>query len=256
MIEMEYALPNTPGRSGYSSLKVKPLCYSYNSSLGTSSYRWGGLYLMNNPNVVSDERLKENIQRMEDGYLAKVLQINPISYTMKDSLFGYKLLEKDAKKVHAGFSAQEIEKVFPNVVDCEDSIYSIQYAALIPYLVQAIKEQQKEIVEQKLEIERLKSEMGYSQKPIDENTEKALLLQNTPNPFSNTTTIGMYIPKNVGNAKICLYDLYGSQLKSYNVEGRGETSIVIMGGELKPGIYYYALLCDKNIIDTKQMIIE
>lgn len=256
MIEMEYALPNSLGRTGYSSLKVKPLCYSYNSSLGTSSYRWGGLYLMNNPNVVSDERLKENIQRMEDGYLAKVLQINPISYTMKDSLFGYKLLEKDAKKVHAGFSAQEIEKVFPNVVDCEDSIYSIQYAALIPYLVQAIKEQQKEIIEQKIEIENLKKEINYSREVITESSEKAILRQNTPNPFTNSTTVGVYIPQNIINAKICIYDLYGTQIKSYSIEERGESSIVITNDELKSGIYYYALLCDKNIIDSKQMIIE
>jgi predicted RNase H-like nuclease (RuvC/YqgF family) len=58
--------------------------------------------------------------------------------------------EKDKKERRIGFLAQEVEKVLPEAVMKDNKgIYSIEYDAMIPLLVEALKEQQKMI--QKLE---------------------------------------------------------------------------------------------------------
>ena len=53
--------------------------------------------------------------------------------------------------------AQEIEKVLPEVVDtATDGSKAVAYMEIIPVLIEAIKEQQKEIVQQRMDIAQLK----------------------------------------------------------------------------------------------------
>jgi hypothetical protein len=59
----------------------------------------------------------------------------------------------------------------------------------------------------------------------------------------------------VNSATLYLYDLQGKQIKSFIINQRGEGSLTIKGSELQPGIYYYSLVADGKIIDTKQMIL-
>lgn len=87
----------------------------------------------------SDERLKENIQRI-DTSLAKIIKLDGISFNWKES-----------GKKSIGLIAQDVEKVFPEIVNTEEEtgLKSIEYAKLIAPLIEAIKEQQKMINEQK-----------------------------------------------------------------------------------------------------------
>ena len=50
-----------------------------------------------------------------------------------------------------GFLAQDVEKIIPEIVDynAAEDIYAMHYDALIPILVEAVKEQQKQIEELK-----------------------------------------------------------------------------------------------------------
>ena len=49
-----------------------------------------------------------------------------------------------------GFSAQEVREVLPEVVsEGEDGYFSIEYGKMVPLLLEAIKEQQKQIDELK-----------------------------------------------------------------------------------------------------------
>ena len=103
-------------------------------SLGTPSYRWRYLYSMSAPDVVSDERLKENIEREVYG-LDTIKQLNPVSYTMKENSDGVK----------HGLIAQEVEKIITDgsIVrqpDDESEYYSMQYEQLIPIIIKAIQE--------------------------------------------------------------------------------------------------------------------
>ena len=85
-------------------------------------------------NATSDENLKENIKPIEDS-LSKVLQLNGVEFDWKES-----------KQSSLGVIAQEIEKVFPNLVKTAEN-KSVNYNGLIGVLIEAIKEQQKQIEE-------------------------------------------------------------------------------------------------------------
>jgi hypothetical protein len=82
----------------------------------------------------SDERLKSDIETI-DNALDKVMNMRGVSYT------------KQAEK-GIGVIAQEIEKVLPEVVT-DGEYKSVAYGNIVGVLIEAIKEQQKQIDELK-----------------------------------------------------------------------------------------------------------
>jgi len=95
----------------------------------------------------SDERLKKGITTLS-GSLEKILNLRGVQFKWKNG--------DDAENI--GFIAQEVEKVVPQVVkDGSDGLKSVEYGNIVPLLVEAMKEQQKEIDSLKMEIETLKS---------------------------------------------------------------------------------------------------
>lgn len=86
----------------------------------------------------SDINLKTNIKPIDDP-LAKVMQLNGVSFDWKET-----------QQPSMGVIAQELEKVFPELVKQSDSHKSVNYNGLIGVLIEAIKEQQKQIEELKL----------------------------------------------------------------------------------------------------------
>ena len=82
----------------------------------------------------SDERLKSNIRPIENS-LDIIKQLNGKRYT------------KDEKE-SIGLIAQEVEKILPEMVltsNDEGNIKSVNYQNIIAILIEAIKEQQKQI---------------------------------------------------------------------------------------------------------------
>jgi hypothetical protein len=91
--------------------------------------------------INSDARLKSNIISL-GSTLAKLLMIDGKSYTMKTN----------ESKSKIGLLAQDVQKAFPELVKTtnnEDKTLSVNYQGLIPVLINAIKEQQKQIDELK-----------------------------------------------------------------------------------------------------------
>ena len=110
----------------------------------------GDTTLAGNLNINSDARLKANIISL-GATLSKLLQIDGKSYTMKKD-------ESDKQKI--GLLAQDIEKVFPELVSESNGIKSVNYQGLVPVLINALKEQQNEIEllkQQQSEIDELKT---------------------------------------------------------------------------------------------------
>lgn len=66
--------------------------------------------------------------------------------------------ENRMRKDNYGFIAQEVNQVLPEVVDydAENDVYSMSYTAIIPLLVESIKEQQQMIESQQAQIDALK----------------------------------------------------------------------------------------------------
>ncbi len=83
-------------------------------------------------NSTSDINLKENIRPIEES-LNKVLQINGVEFDWKDN-----------QQSSMGVIAQEVEKVFPSLVRTAEN-KSVNYNGLIGVLIEAVKEQQKQI---------------------------------------------------------------------------------------------------------------
>jgi hypothetical protein len=85
---------------------------------------------------VSDEKLKQNILSINGG-LDKIMELRGVTYNWKAS--------PDGQAV-AGFIAQEVEKVLPGLVSqLPDGTKTLSKDGLIPYLVSAVQEQQKQI---------------------------------------------------------------------------------------------------------------
>jgi len=91
----------------------------------------------------SDIRLKKNFEKIENGL--------DVINKLEGNTFNWK---KDDKRLSAGFKAQEVEKILPHLIDekklplraDDDKEYKVlRYEEIIPYLVEAIKEQQEEI---------------------------------------------------------------------------------------------------------------
>ena len=65
-------------------------------------------------------------------------------------------MKKDeSKKQKIGVLAQDIEKVFPELVSESNGVKSVNYQGLVPVLINALKEQDGKMKEQEARIERL-----------------------------------------------------------------------------------------------------
>jgi hypothetical protein len=87
------------------------------------------------------------------------------------------------------------------------------------------------------------------------STPSAILYQNVPNPFNQQTSIQYFIPENVQNASIMVFDLNGKLMNTVPVTSFGKGAITINGSALSPGMFVYSLVVDEKIIDTKRMIL-
>jgi hypothetical protein len=101
----------------------------------------GSATLSGDLTINSDARLKSNIISL-GSTLTKLLMIDGKSYTMKSN----------ESKSKIGLLAQDVQKAFPELVKTtndKDKTLSVNYQGLIPVLINAIKEQQKQIDELK-----------------------------------------------------------------------------------------------------------
>ena len=107
----------------------------------------GDATLAGNLNINSDARLKSNIISL-GSTLSKLLQIDGKSYTMK---------KDESEKQKIGLLAQDIEKVFPELVSESHGIKSVNYQGLVPVLINALKEQYEKMKSQQSQIDELRA---------------------------------------------------------------------------------------------------
>jgi hypothetical protein len=99
----------------------------------------------------SDLRFKKNISTLESS-LEKVLNLRGVRYDLLEDQ-----TSPNSQGKNIGFIAQELEKVVPEVVVTgSDGYKSVAYDKLSAVLTEAIKEQQKQIEDQKVQIESVK----------------------------------------------------------------------------------------------------
>ena len=101
----------------------------------------------------SDERLKTKLGNI-DNALAKLETLNGFYYEANEvaQALGYEV------KKEVGVSAQEVQAIMPEVVapaPIDDKYLTVRYERLVPLLIEAIKEQNKEVVDLRAKVERL-----------------------------------------------------------------------------------------------------
>ncbi len=248
----------------------------------------------------SDSKLKKDIEPVSNA-LGNIMKMRGVSYkfiddssfhdsrtsTKQANAFAATMNKEHAERKHIGFVAQEIEAIYPDAVrTMHDGLKAINYSALIPVLVEALKEQQSQITalsvkEQSnaqlmLRMEQLEKQLAQccpantapgkgklkssSTEAETTATTSALstsivLYQNTPNPFSTSTEISMELPKDVQDAQLAVYNLAGEQRLSIAVTERGTATVRIEAGQLKPGIYIYGIIADGQLAASKQMVV-
>lgn len=98
--------------------------------------------------TVSDKRLKKDIEPLKDS-ISKIKKLEGIKYK-----------DRKTEETHFGFIAQDVENIIPevvteqNILGDDEKYKMIRYQELIPYLVEAIKSQQKQI-------EQLERDLNY-----------------------------------------------------------------------------------------------
>ncbi|MGD1848751.1 MAG: tail fiber domain-containing protein, partial [Salibacteraceae bacterium] len=187
--------------------------------------------------VNSDARFKQNIQPIGNA-MDLISKLEGTTYSMNVAEFPERNFNEGT---HFGFIAQNLQEVMPEVVMAdEDGYLAVNYDAVVPVLVEGIKEQQVRLEAAETENVELNNqvdefESGVSQqdsvsKHMQEdlralqlamNVEPAAnattssavqedqiqLFQNRPNPFRESTEFHFYLPTTVSNATLVVYSL-------------------------------------------------
>lgn len=243
---------------------------------------------------ISDGRVKKNIRQNVPG-LAFINKLKPVTYNLDlgatESLAptiavnnegnrttqpsSEEIAARNAKEqvVYSGFVAQDVEKVAKTLnytfsgVDApknDKDLYGLRYAEFVVPLVKAVQELSSQndalrsmINDLKAELQQLKKELA-SGKPANAKSKvinNALLGQNIPNSFSNTTAISYTLPENYKAARVVVTGKDGRPLKEINIAGVDKGTVHVDAAALASGTYNYALVVDGKTIHAKQMIL-
>jgi len=251
---------------------------------GTAAKTGGGSW-----SVASDKRIKKDVTPFEDG-LEQILEMKPVNF---------KYIEEfdESGKSYVGVLAQDMQEVAPYTVEEVDLNYesdeevkgkarnlkSMLYyneSAVTYMLVNAIKEQQEEIMDQEEELAEQALQMEELQKQMEElkalvgnvksssggsipisivnetlvgANKEAYLKQNRPNPFTGETSIDYYVPSSASSAVMHITNTKGQMLKTIELDTTGQGVLNLEAIDLPSGSYQYTLEIDGRIIETKTM---
>ncbi len=230
--------------------------------------------------TVSDSSTKKEIANLDSAYGVKALQrLRPVKYKYIDSFLKFDAATSDENDVknatikqphtdkllanddtHIGLIAQEVQKVFPNLVTKVGSYEVMDYVGMIPILIKGIQEQQKTIEQQERKLKQLNDEIVLLKgNEFDNNTPKTRLFINTPNPFKESTVFTYYIDEEVPFtvAEIDIRDIMGMPKKTIKLNdksGMGKAEFV--NTDLTQGYYMYSLKIDGQLRDSKMFLVE
>ena len=123
----------------------------------------GSLYSLTGRGAISDIRLKENIVDASPK-LADLLKVRIVDYNLK----------ANSNKKYIGVVAQELEELFPSLVETENgpnaktNYKSVKYSCFNVMLIKALQEQQQIITNLTLRLERLRAKK-QAKKQVKEN---------------------------------------------------------------------------------------
>lgn len=247
---------------GYTTIPTDPTFfdYNYNSTLYTNytggySYGTGAIKFHVNGNArangiwtTSDKKFKKDIKPIKNA-LETIQKIEGKTYLWNKESFKDKNFDGGG---HSGFIAQELEKVLPHLVATgENGEKAVNYMELMPYLVEAIKEQQTQINDLKNQLaENFKAQ---NQDLIELTNTK--IINVSPNPSNDMITVSFNIEKSVQSAKLQVHDLNGTIISNLTINDRDNNiTRTLQKDNFGKGIYVVSLVINGKSIDTKKIV--
>ena len=141
---------------------IKCVTSQSNVKKDNSSRHWSDECGPDCSSMGSDIFYKQEISGIKKGEtLDKLMRLNPVTYRYKQCYFEYQKRQRtqDApetdmtKDIRFGFIAQELQKVYPELVHTNKEGYlSVNYIDLISILIDAVKSLNEEVIELKKQI--------------------------------------------------------------------------------------------------------
>jgi hypothetical protein len=200
-------------------------------------------------------------------------KINPDEAAKAKSEDEKSMSEKESI-IYTGFIAQEVEKSAKELnydfsgVDApknDKGLYGLRYSEFVVPLVKSVQELskehddlQKQVDDLKKMVQSLMQNSTVSQTSVVSDamvSNASSIEQNTPNPFTSTTTLHYTLPQKYVNARIIITDQNGTFLKQIDVSGVGKGAINVDASTLSSGSYHYSLFVDGKLIGSKQMVV-
>ncbi|MBO3271042.1 tail fiber domain-containing protein [Hymenobacter defluvii] len=150
-------IENTAGNlllepSGQGNVGINQTNPTYRLDVGGSIYATGVI-------ISSDQRFKTQVRPIT-GALAGVQQLRGVRYRLN----ALGLARGGNAGEQVGFLAQELEKVYPELVSTDNQGYkSVNYSQLTAVLVEALKEQQRQLDQQQTQLTELRARLGDQQ---------------------------------------------------------------------------------------------
>ena len=224
--------------------------------LGTVARTWASVHALGYfTTLTSDDR--STAENLKAG-MPEIMKLRPISYT-NNSIKKFGLIEKELQAVlPEATSDKEFLKDETTGKNLPKTVkLSIEYDALIPVLIKGMQEQQKMIIALQQRIDQLETTANFS--GSDDNMKAnvkqiagAILEQNQPNPFNQSTVIRYRLPANA-TGNINIYDNNGILIKTLKANNSGQA--IISANDLKPGIYTYTLSVNGNLAATRKLVL-
>lgn len=264
-----FFVPSSTGTTGAPNNDFRLYVNALNNN--RAGYFNGDVYASGGYLTPSDAMLKDNIQPLANA-LQIIEQLNVKTYEYKNTSFPHLGLPSGTQ---AGLIADELINVLPQLVKDvaaplhEDSqgnlaaqgteFKAINYEGLIPYLVQAIKEQNDRINTLEDQLNnccnlRIPTNPAVTGSIELENIKSLQLFTADPNPFSESTIIRWSIAENFTNAVIFFYDDRGQQINQYRITEKGNGELLVFGSKLSSGVYTYTLVKDGKIVESRKMV--
>ena len=276
--------------------------YSPTNSVSPVAPSYAGFFegdvFCSNTYYYSDPKLKENINDY-NGALDLINKLPIKRYSFKTTEYPSMNLPQGEQ---VGVLSTDMKLVCPGLVkpavhlatkkgDQQISFDAVNYNALIPVLIQAVKElsaktdsvttnnvltntiatqqkqltqQAQQLADQSRQLADLKNMLSYIcnygcgafQNNNTTGGGIATLSQSIPNPTSGSAVIGYSINMPFSAASIQIADGGGKLIRQFTLpQEQGSGSLTFDGSSVAAGTYNYSLIIDGKIYDTKSMVI-
>ena len=237
---------------------------SGSGGVSVAGYFNGDLTYTGSFGKASDIKFKENITDLSAG-LSVIKKLKPKEYTYKKTE-GYNF----PTEMEVGLIAQEVQEILPSIVklasnlmakdqsDKPDRYLSVDYLAIVPFLIKAIQEQQVVIDKHQSILNSMFAvdESDSMQARVSNQFSVPYIKSISPNPAQTQVTIELAIPVQSKSVNLVLLDKNGKSILNVVVDSNKYTDkIVISTIDLNQDIYILSLVVEGVSMDIKRIIV-